>query len=430
MTLEDIIAGIFGGQGQMQPAPAPSGQTPNDLIMGSLGASGAASPTSSFGIRRADSAPVTQSRLQPVAVPQPPQANPAPAPTSSQGAMPQPSVPDPTFLDRLGAFADGGGKPGGVLGGIVDAFTAPDQAVTAKRQQIQATNLTYRAMIQKGIPEDQAIAIISNPALAKEVLPKIFAPAEATKPTDEMREYDFAMGQLPGGTPKPSFTDWKTGLKKAGAPSTNIDMKQEGAYDKELGGTLAKEFVAAQASGATAQRDLGNLAVMKSAMADPNLYTGTGGQAVNSLKRGAQTLFGVDVKGVSSAEVVGNLASEIAVGNKQKLPGPMSDADRNFLVDMAPNLTKSPEGNRLIIELGMASKRWEIARAQLFRDYAAKNGGRLDAGAYAAQAELDNATAAQMGDVIGKLRQIGETAPRAPTTGTPLPQGWSIEKVQ
>lgn len=224
--------------------------------------------------------------------------------------------------------------------------------------------------------------------------------------------------QLGAGEARPSFTEWKTGLRKASAPTTNIDMKQEGAYDKTVGELFAKDFVTSQQSGATAQRDLGNLSVMKSAMADPNVYTGSGGMAFNSMKRAAQTIFGVNVKGVSNAEVIQNLASEIAVGNKQKLPGPMSDADRQFLVDMAPNLSKSPEGNRLIIELGMASKRWEIARASLMRDYAAKNGGRLDAGAYAAQSELDNATAQQMGDILGQLREMGEAAPRSPAAGT------------
>jgi hypothetical protein len=206
---------------------------------------------------------------------------------------------------------------------------------------------------------------------------------------------------------------------------------QEKEYDKELGKTLAKEMVDSQKSSSTAQRDLGNLEVMQGALDDPNLYTGTGGQTIQGLKKAAQTLFGVKVKGVASGELAQNLASEIAVNNKEKLPGPMSNADREFLVDMAPTLSKTPQGNRLIIELGMAHKRWEMAKAEVAREYARTHGGRLDAGYYAALEEVNQTASQEFSGFIEKMRGLGEAAPRSPTVGTGLGDPFGLrEEIQ
>lgn len=239
---------------------------------------------------------------------------------------------------------------------------------------------------------------------------------EASKPTDDQREYAAAKQQGYGGT----LMDYMKEVKGYGAARTNINMPpQEKKYDEKLGEELANEFIGANRGAATAQRDLANLDVMKQALSDPNLYTGTGGNVIQGVKKGAETLFGVPVKGTSSAEVMQNLASEIAVSNKQKLPGPMSDADRQFLVEMAPNLTKTPEGNRLLIELGMAHKRWEVSRGQAARDYAAKNGGRLDPGFYATVGDLDSQAAQSFSTILSQLRGMGGIAPRSPTSGVP-----------
>lgn len=241
----------------------------------------------------------------------------------------------------------------------------------------------------------------------------------ASKPTDDMREYLTAKSQGFQGT----FMDYMTKLREAGSNRVSIDQRQETEFDKALGKQLAEEYVTANRAGASAQRDIANLGVMRQALDDPNLYTGTGGQQVQSLKKAAQTLLGVEVKGVSSGEVMSNLASEIAVSNKQKLPGPMSDADRQFLVDMAPNLSKSPDGNRLIIDLTMAHKQWEKAKADAVRQYAQRNGGRLDPGVYEATAGIDAQFGEMFAGIMTRLRGMGGMAPRSPMVGVPDPLG-------
>jgi len=206
-------------------------------------------------------------------------------------------------------------------------------------------------------------------------------------------------------------------LRKA---QTQIDMREESAYDKAMGPKLAEEFIEAQKAGAGAQHAIANLDVMKQAISDPNLYTGTGGQTVQAIKRAGETLFGVPVKGTASGEVVQSLGTELALGNREKLPGPMSNADREFLVEMGPSLSKTPEGNRLILEIAMASKRWQIANATAAREYAGKNQGRLDAGWYAFRHDLDQAASKEFGELFGKLKGLDVAAPRSPTVGTGL----------
>lgn len=343
----------------------------------------------------------------------------APRPVASEApSMPKPQQ-RPSFVPSpLSTFSRGYGE-GGLLGAIGNLTEEPQRLQMAADEQRRAEaaaasqkNMTYKALIAKGVDPAIAQAALANPQIMKEVISNTFGVA---KPTDDMREYEYAKSQGFTG----SFMDFERNRRKAGAASTIVNMTQENAYDKEIGGLLAKDFIAAQEKGGVAQRDLSNLAVMESALKDPNLYTGTGGNVIQGVKKAASTLFGVDVKGVSSGEVMQNLGNEIAVANKSKLPGPMSDADRQFLVDMAPNLTKTPAGNQSIIQLGMAHKRWEVARAKALRDYAGRNGGRLDTGVYGLLSTIDAEAADEIGSIMSSIKSM-ELPTRSPTVGTPL----------
>jgi hypothetical protein len=165
MTLQDFLAGIFNG-GAPQPAQA-GGSTPNDIILQALGAPSAPAPAT---MPRAGSPTVAQSPLPPVTAPRPAQSASAP-PTGQRGA---PQV-ETGLGDYLTAFSEGLGGNGsisGAIGGLLNAGKGAGQVN-------QMNNATFDALIRKGIPEDQARAIISNPTIAKEVLPKIFAPPAA-----------------------------------------------------------------------------------------------------------------------------------------------------------------------------------------------------------------------------------------------------------
>lgn len=273
-------------------------------------------------------------------------------------------------------------------------------------------------------PQQKGLLEAAGPAALPFMLKQQFP--EKANPTDDQREYALAQSQGFKGT----FLDYITGLKKAGAQTTNIDLKQEGAYDKEIGGLLAKEFVESQRAASGASEGLADLKVMKSALDNPNVYLGTGGNQVQSVKKAAQTLFGVDVKGVPEGEIVQRSAAKIALGLKDNLPGPMSNADREFLMSLPANLSASPEGARRVVELGMAQKQWQIERSAAVRDYAAKNGGRLDPNVYQAISAIDAKWGAEMSRLSQSLQSQAQAAPRSPTVGVPdaLIQKYGLER--
>lgn len=240
---------------------------------------------------------------------------------------------------------------------------------------------------------------------------------QGPEPTAGMREYEMARRQGFQG----SLLDYKAALARAGRSETNVSVGAgETSYDKELGKQLVGEYIKAQEVGGKAATALADLSTMQEALANPNVYTGTGGNAVQALKKAASTLFGVDIKGVADAEIIERTSKKIALGMKDNLPGPMSNSDRDFLVNLPAGLTTSPEGARRIVALGIAQKQWEIERANAVRQYAVQNGGRLDSGVYAATAAVDQRWASQMSSIVRELRAQPQEPRRAPSAGVPM----------
>lgn len=95
-------------------------------------------------------------------------------PQSPQSAVPSPSsAPQASTgsgytVDRLGAFADGYNS-GGLVGAIANATGG------ANRQE-NAVNETYQFLVRKGLAEDDARAVVQNPQLMQQVLPRLIGP--------------------------------------------------------------------------------------------------------------------------------------------------------------------------------------------------------------------------------------------------------------
>lgn len=320
------------------------------------------------------------------------------------------SVQNPLFLGGIGMM-------GGGAEGLQRGLLAGNQFAQQKKKQTQEDSLAAAVLKMDGLNEQDRSLFAASPDLAQTVLTKMYE--NRLKPdekTSDQREFEMARQQGFKG----NFMDYQMALKRAGASSTNIDMKQESAYDKEMGGLLAKEFVESQKQGMQAQEGIADLNVMQSALDDPNVYTGTGGDVVQALKKGGQTVFGMDMKGVPEAETIQRVSSKIALGLKDNLPGPMSDSDRKFLMELPANLSTSPEGARRIVALGVAQKQWTAERAATARKFAAANQGRLTPQFYEVISGVDQKYAARMSQITEQLRSQAQTAPRAPTTGSPI----------
>jgi hypothetical protein len=83
-------------------------------------------------------------------------------------------------------------------------------------------------------------------------------------------------------------------------------------------------------------------------------------------------------------EAAGALARELALtlratGQGSGMPGALSDADREFLVSMSPNLAQTAAGRKKVIDSHVALAQREADVAQFARNYENKY-GRLDNG--------------------------------------------------
>lgn len=171
---------------------------------------------------------------------------------------------------------------------------------------------------------------------------------------------------------------------EAGAARTNVNttvQSGEKEYDKALNKDLADNFLNFQKGGRTAQGALGTLNYLENLTKSPDFYSGTGGELVT---KGKQALASMGVTAPDSAkpnEVFGALSNKLtldAAGGS--LGAQISNSDVKFLQAINPNLAATPEGNREIIGYHRKVYQRQQETAKMAREYAAKHGGRIDAG--------------------------------------------------
>jgi hypothetical protein len=160
--------------------------------------------------------------------------------------------------------------------------------------------------------------------------------------------------------------------------------KFESEYDKDQGKTFSQVYNTIQQAGFNAPTQLKKLERME------QLLTGVDGGKLAPLgadiASAARSLgWNIDPK-LGNKEAAESLAIEMALKMREPGTGPMTDKDFANFLNIVPSLAKSPEGRAAITQTMRASLRRDQAIAQMARDYAKQNGGRLDAGFYDAAA--------------------------------------------
>lgn len=205
--------------------------------------------------------------------------------------------------------------------------------------------------------------------------------AQLSQPKDDrtadIKNYEYYRRQTAQSGEKPlSFPEWK---KQSKAPL--VQMKGETKYEETRGEALANRYGELQADARKAQNRIGRLRAIDDLLSDPSVYTGTGARSINALKRAGQTLFGMDFEGVDKADTAQRFATEMALSFKEDLPGPMSDADRQFLQEIPPNIGDTAQGRKLLVDLMSQKEQRKVELGRLARQYRQEN-GRLDDGWY------------------------------------------------
>lgn len=229
----------------------------------------------------------------------------------------------------------------------------------------------------------QLVAASSNPSLSEGLRQTaqtlLKSKLEATNLTPDQRNYMMARGQ--GETR--SFSDWMVAMRQAGATRVNQNNVNtaERTYDQEIAKQNAARLGELNTASRSAQNTLNTLNVMERLTRDPNFYSGFGAERATQMKRLLSSLGITDAAAASPNETFQSLSNKVVLdGLGGSLGTAISNADRDFIQQTAPNLNNTPEGNRRIIEMGraLAQRQQEVAR--MAREYARKNGGRLDGG--------------------------------------------------
>lgn len=196
----------------------------------------------------------------------------------------------------------------------------------------------------------------------------------ADKPTDIQRNYDMARQQGYQGT----LLDYQKELRA----QTNVNLPSgEKTYDQTVGKATAEQFVELQKTGRDAIGQKNRIQVMQRLVDNPEFYSGFGG---NIKKQADQLLAGFGIKAADAArpeEVFEKLSNEFILDKAGgSLGAQISNSDRDFMRDTAPNLANTREGNKALLYIADKIADRQMLIAKLARDYAKQNNGRIDAG--------------------------------------------------
>lgn len=196
---------------------------------------------------------------------------------------------------------------------------------------------------------------------------------------NEIREFQF-------GVKTPGFFERQEKLKRAGATNVVTNVR-----DKEFTSNVIKDLEGSLTSGYEAQSTLPVYSSMKN-LINEGVKTGIGAETAKAVSKAGQLLVpGFNVESTSKLEQFDSLSKGVIIPQVKKLGANPTNTDLQFIVDSAPNIGKTPEGNLLLInaleigakrdaELANWTAEWQLqnaallerspsqARAKLFKD--------------------------------------------------------------
>lgn len=156
--------------------------------------------------------------------------------------------------------------------------------------------------------------------------------------------------------------------------SVNNGGQNQSEFAKQMGRNMANNYLEIQKAGDDANAQLVTLNAMSEAINNPSVYQGTGGGMVNTFKTLLSSI-GQDIDGMDDAAIINSGKSQLMGAlRKDLMPGPMSDRDIVFLVNTVPDLGKTREQNKAILNLFTKAYQRQAQAAELVNDYVRENG--------------------------------------------------------
>lgn len=160
----------------------------------------------------------------------------------------------------------------------------------------------------------------------------------------------------------PNWLKAQIELKKAGKPETSVTVNNpgEGAYEKTIGEDAGKFATRVHGDADMARQQIQQVDQLGDALSGVD-YQGFGGSSLINLKRAAKVV-GVDLGNadIGSAQVAKAVQSQLALSLRKDMPGQMSNADRDFLVSIPPNINNSKEANAALLTIMRAKAQRQV----------------------------------------------------------------------
>lgn len=187
------------------------------------------------------------------------------------------------------------------------------------------------------------------------------------EPTARQRDFDRAQRD-------PAYRQFLVDMAEAEAQNINMPT-DESRFARTVGEGIGTRFLTALDNADVQRQRLAQYERLGNLLLDDDVFTGTGGQAIQSLKRLAGTFLGIEgIEGMENVEAAERIRAEMFAGFRQDmLSGPTSNADRQFILNIPPNVTDSKRGIALVIELQRKAAEAADRRAAILENMIAES---------------------------------------------------------
>lgn len=286
-------------------------------------------------------------------------------------------------------LSQGGGQPQGAAIPQPGDGTQPPMGGQGMPSQGGGGRQTFRDVIQALPDEDKAYFATNQKALMafhddwmkNQLMP------DHSGIYKEWQDYKGTGGNL-------GFNDYSNMDANRHATRINVSTNMPPmpkAFDETVGKGLGETYLEVNKNAQTSQGKLAKYNQLRNLLGQPNVVQGFAGSEIGQAKNLALSLGLLDEEQAKSlgptqaAEAISNgLALQLRnPAGGEGMPGSLSNTDRDYLNRMVPNLSKVPEGNRILIDYAVKMENRNIDIAKFANNYVKQN-GRLDAGFYSA----------------------------------------------
>jgi hypothetical protein len=248
---------------------------------------------------------------------------------------------------------------GYVFGSQMDATDRKDKREEEEKKRQREQDERIRA----ALPNDPLIQAVGG----RDAMKGAGLAVEARKGptlTDEIKEYQYdrslwAADPANAGKPFPTFGEWKTNLKKAGAINVNNNLPgAEGEFDKARGKGLAEGYLASANELAPARQNLGLVKELRARLsASP--------EGAEGALTGVAARYGIKTKDASNVEAANAIIAQLVPQQRVPGAGTTSDRDLELFRQAVPALMNTRKGNEIILNTMEATAQDRIARAEI-----------------------------------------------------------------